>query len=148
MKKTSISDAALPAYRELGHERFMQELDAAAKLSGTPNEAAEQPIGIGSTIWRKDGRTIQGPVYREHWRPLTIDAETSRSWVCGPKWAQYKVPKKGPHPGFAFTQQEVDDDVWVNEHRSRIVREIEWLNDASVLRQIAALIGHQGDSKP
>jgi hypothetical protein len=90
-------------------------------------------LGIGSTIWMFDiNRRVYpkprseysgGPIYREHWRPVTIEGETSRSWVTS--WYGKKVPKRGKSQGIAFTEAEVEADVWAKEHRSKIVRMVE-----------------------
>jgi len=107
---------------------------------------------IGQTIWifdinrrvYREPRSMSGsPIYREHWRPVRIDAETSRSWVT-----QYgeKIPKKGEHRGVAFTEQEVDDDVWCNSHRSKIADAIYRLEDVATLRAIADLVGFKPEA--
>ena len=103
---------------------------------------------IGDTIWRfnnnrrvyKEGRST--PIYREHWIPSEITGETTRSWIIGMGYGEYKIPKKGAHHGFAFTQQEVDDDCYVKENLYRISRTLEYVRDANILRQVASLIGY------
>jgi hypothetical protein len=110
-------------------------------------------IGVGSTIWRFDpnrrvypkpetGRILPscGPIYREHWVPVVITGETSRSWLWGHR-RDVKIPKRGPHPGFAFTQEEVDDDVWARASRHRVSRAVEHCQDVTKLRQVAAILG-------
>jgi hypothetical protein len=110
---------------------------------------------IGKTVWRFDpnywvyakdgfGRSVGGPIYREYWRPITVFGETSRSWLAGfssnPS-NPYKIPKNGPHRGFALSEQEVDDDCWIHSYRSGIARSIEAVRDAETLRKIADLTG-------
>ncbi len=110
-----------------------------------------EPIGIGSTIWifdenhrvyHKDtaGRSEGGPIYREHWRPVVITGETSRSWIIGSRW-DLKIPKHGPHPAACFTEAEMNDYCWANDYRSKVVRCVERC-DAAKLRQIAAIVGY------
>lgn len=101
-------------------------------------------LKVGDTIWHfsTNYRTYvkgqSGPVYREHWQPRTIIGETARSWIV----SQSKVPKKGPHPGWAFTEQEIDDDCWQHDHRWRIREKIDRC-DIHALRKIAELIGYK-----
>src|SRR6185312_3334711 len=96
---------------------------------------------VGDTIWKFDRnhriyeRDNSGsPIYIKHWVPTVIKSETSRSWVT--RWAG-KAPKKGPHPGWAFTWQEVLDDVWVKEHKFSIENALSLVNDISLLKQVA-----------
>lgn len=111
---------------------------------------------IGQTVWRFDSnhRVYTKPypgckwsgsvlIYREHWRPCVVVGETSRSWLVGIRLggnAHWKVPKRGPHPGFALSEQEVDDDCWLNQHRLAISQAVLYLRDATKLRQIADII--------
>lgn len=106
-------------------------------------------LGIGSTIWLFDnnrriypeprGEHNGGPIYREHWRPVTIEGETARSWVTS--WYGKKVPKRGPRQGVAFTDAEVDADVWAHDHRYKIVRMVE-LCEVETLKAIAQAVGY------
>lgn len=111
---------------------------------------------IGSTIWifdinrrvyppREKGRVSGAPIWREHWRPVKITGETSRSWLT--EYGE-KVPKKGANPHFvAFTREEIDRAAWVQDNRYRIVREIEGISDHDTLRKIAEVIGYQPPSQ-
>ena len=111
--------------------------------------ASDALLGIGSTIWMFDNnRRIYpkprsasggGPIYREHWRPVTIEGETSRSWVTS--WYGNKVPKRGPRHGVAFTEAEVNADVWAHDHRYKIVRMVE-LCEVETLKAIAQAVGY------
>ena len=109
---------------------------------------------VGDKIWRMNQNRRRysasnrgAPIYREHWEQLTISGETSRSWIVGEhKWSQHKVPKKGEHHGWAFSEQEVVDDVWANANRYPIVRAVERLEGA-MLRKVATLIGHKDISE-
>ena len=105
----------------------------------------------GDTIWRFDenrrvyspapaGKVYStgGPIYREHWVATKIVGETSRSWITT-HWGQ-KAPKRGPHPGWAFTEGEVDDRVYVHENRHLIADDVQRISDADKLRRIAAIL--------
>lgn len=109
-------------------------------------------VGIGSVIWRFDvnhrvylkdpntGRSTGGPIYREHWQRYTITGETPRSWITS---CHSKVPKKGKHDGWAFSESEVDDYCWVEEYRHSLIREVSSCRNPAILRKIAALIGYR-----
>lgn len=88
---------------------------------------------VGDTIWEHYGF--------EQWRPLAIIGETSRSWLIPPAWRPFKVPKKGLHPGYAFSEQECDDWTWANQHNWKIADAVRCCHDAAKLRQIAEIIG-------
>jgi hypothetical protein len=101
---------------------------------------------IGQTIWRYDAYRDRKdpnsrPTYREHWVPAIITGETSRSWIVGERdWNQYKIPKKGPHPGWCFSEQEIDDKCWIH-NCWQISDAVRLVSDVGILRQIAELIG-------
>ena len=83
-----------------------------------------------------------GPIYREHWEERKVVGETSRSWVlsCG-----RKIPKKR-REDVCFSEEEVDDKVWVNDHRYKIMRKVESVRDPSTLKAIAELVGYRAES--
>jgi hypothetical protein len=89
------------------------------------------------------GQFSRSPIYREHWVKREIIGETSRSWLIGPAWGPVKVPKRGADSRrFLFSEKDVDDDVWANDHRYRIERLIQTLSPDQ-LRQVAELIGYE-----
>jgi hypothetical protein len=89
-------------------------------------------------------RKIGGsPIYREHWAKREIIGETLRSWLISEGWKTVKIPKSGADPRlFLFNEKDVDDNVWVNDHRYRIQRLIPTLSPDQ-LRQVAELIGYE-----
>ena len=108
-------------------------------------------MGVGSTVWIFDnnrrvypkaekGRlwASGGPIYREHWTTAKIIGETRRSWITD---RNQKVPKKGPHPGVRFTQHEVDEDAWMNDHRYKVSEAVARCRDVEKLRAIAQAVG-------
>ena len=109
-----------------------------------PPVACTALLGIGSTIWRFDENhriykdKHSGPDYRSYWLECKITGETSRSWVVGPYG---KCPKKGEHFGWAFSAEEVDDDVWAKDERRHIISCVERCGVAT-LRAVAALVGY------
>lgn len=111
-------------------------------------------LGVGSTVWIFDenrrvypkaekGRlwASGGPIYREHWTPAKIISETSRSWITD-RWDR-KVPKKGDHPGVCFTQKEVDDAVWMNDHKYKVAKAVERCRDVEAMKAIARIVGYE-----
>lgn len=105
---------------------------------------------IGKTVWFFDenyrtyvtdanGRSRGGPIYREHWRPVVITGETSRSWVTD---YYGKIPKKGPRVGWALTQKEVDDDCWVHSYRGHVANALHTCRNADVIREVARVLGY------
>jgi hypothetical protein len=89
------------------------------------------------------GEISGSPIYREHWVKHEIIGETTRSWLIGSTRWLVKVPKRGAdHRRFLFSEKDVDDDVWANDHRYRIERLIRNLSSEK-LRQVAELIGYE-----
>ena len=83
---------------------------------------------IGDTVWLFDGNRriyanegknkFSAPIYREHFYPVKIEGETSRSWLIhGEKYSK-------TNPSF-YTEQEKENDVWRNENKRSIVEAIE-----------------------
>lgn len=103
---------------------------------------------IGDTIWifdtncrvyvSADGRSSGSPIYRKYWHETKITGESARSWIT----AYGKVPKRGPHPKWAFTAAEVDDDCWMRDHRYKITRMVESC-DLPALRKVAEIVGYK-----
>ena len=111
-----------------------------------------KPLGIGSTIWKfdsnyrvyKSNASISSSAsYREQWRPVVITGETSRSWIIGGR-NNAKCPKKGGY-GWALSEKEVYDDVWLKENRYKIMQRLNFGSNQSVevFRKIAELIGYE-----
>ena len=112
---------------------------------------------IGSTIYifdrnhrvyRKDahGRSMGGPIWREHWRPVTITGETSRSRLCD----NVKLPKKGGR--WIADPAEIDRQAWAHEHKYRIgemVQRTHWTGESyAVLLEIARLMSVDTSGAP
>lgn len=115
-------------------------------------DGAGSALGIGSTIWRwnenrrvyaksTDGRSLGAPIYRHHWEPHTIEGETSRSWVTGPKWEGAKAPKRGPHPGWCYSEAELDLACWVADHRYQIMEKVRMAEPTQLL-EVARALGY------
>jgi hypothetical protein len=106
-------------------------------------------LGVGSIVWVFDknrrvyrtpepGRlwSSQGPIYREHFRPIKIANETRVSWVLA---NGNKVNKK-TLAGIYTSEAQIDDHCWVHDYLRSIVRIVERCNNAVILRKIADLV--------
>ena len=96
---------------------------------------------VGDTIWYFDvNRRVypkpgEGCLYAEHWREVEIKSETSRSWVTN----RGKVSKKGQR-GWAFTRQEVDDDIYIYDNQYLLSERIKNCQNPGVMRAIKELL--------
>lgn len=86
------------------------------------------------------GQATGGPTFRGHFYEVTIDGETSRSWLVG-EWKPIKVPKSDPF-SVLYTEEMIADAEWLSEHRYRISSQVQSIKDADVLRKIADLIDY------
>jgi hypothetical protein len=88
---------------------------------------------VGDKVWI---RTPRGHGLME----VTIDAETSRSWVvCLGTYDEEKFPKKNPE-GMYSEQGKIDYE-WHNNHRWRIGKLVDRCTPEQ-LRQIAQIFGY------
>jgi hypothetical protein len=119
-------------------------------------------LTIGQTVWKWDenrrvypkdenGKTrmSSAPIWREHWRPMKIVGETSRSWITD---HDDKLPKSGPAPlRWCFSEEEIDRAAYIADNRHRICEEVRRIDDYETLRKVADLIGYRaeysGDSR-
>jgi hypothetical protein len=89
------------------------------------------------------GGDRSAPIWREHWVRREIIGETSRSWIAK-GYPELKIPKnpKTPPRDIAWSEKELDWLCWLNDHRYRIVRNVESL-PAEKLIEVAILIGYE-----
>ena len=92
---------------------------------------------------RAYGKDKSAPIWREHWVRKEIIGETSRSWVLA-GYPELKIPKnpKTPLRHVAWSEKELDQLCWANEHRYRIARNVEYLPAAELVK-VAELIGYE-----
>lgn len=98
---------------------------------------------INRRIYRRDehGKAHGGPIWREHWREEKVVGETSRSWITE---RGTKVPKKGANSRlFAFSEEEIDRESYVQESRHKIADMVRRLTDHDTLKRVAECIGYQ-----
>jgi len=79
-----------------------------------------------------------GPIYRDHWVKHEVTGETRVSYIT--KYGG-KVPKKGGY-GYALTIDEVEDDVWLHDHRHKIAKLVGEIQDVALLRKVAEAAGY------
>ena len=104
---------------------------------------------VGDTIWifdinrrvyarDADGRATDGSIWREHWRPMVIVVETSRSWLTD---YGAKVAKRGTDPrNVAFSEAEIDRAGWVRDNAHRISERVMECRDFETLKAIEAIL--------
>ena len=118
---------------------------------GSPEEIAA--LKIGDTLYNFDGNRRSykpgmggGPIYEKHFEPVKIVGETKQSWVMN--LYQTKVNKKTLASVCKFadrgylTASAMDADIWMHEHRYKIVREVE-KTGVEQLKEIARIVGYR-----
>lgn len=106
---------------------------------------ASPKLKVGDTIWVYS----RWPTYdkKQRWEPQVIRAETSRSWIYGPKWSPSKIPKKADSStlsNIAFSEAEVNDRIWLAENRHKVADHLRYTAlPIETWKQIAALIGYK-----
>jgi hypothetical protein len=115
---------------------------------------AEEKPNIGMPVWQFDvnrrvykknaeGRSVGGPIWREHWVQLEIVSETSRSWLVGrPNWLTKtlgKYAKRGWPHGLATSQESIDRMAFV-EGRYRIAERVGRCQDHDTLKAVEAAL--------
>jgi len=82
---------------------------------------------------------IVGSTFRGHFFEVTIVSETAKSWID--QWG-VKISKKEPFAKL-FTEEMISEAEWVKVHSYRIKEAIGYCRDASVLKEVAKLIGYE-----
>jgi hypothetical protein len=114
-------------------------------------------LKVGDVVWLFDFNRRKyaadrrgGPIFREHFFPVTIDSETAQSWVVDGRKVNKRTMTMATSscgPGFSTrvyaSQAEVDDACWVEDARPRLSRAVDRCYDAAILRKIDALLGAQ-----
>jgi len=97
---------------------------------------------VGDKVWLFDGnRRVYpksagmscAPIYSEHFYSVTIDSETSRSWIVD----GVKFPKNNPIG--IYTDQQKEDMIWARENRRKIIDVVDRCS-AKELREIYNLL--------
>lgn len=100
-------------------------------------------LKIGDTVWVFDHhRRVYppdkkgGPIFREHFYPVTIKSATTRSWVLS---NGRKVNRK-TLAGIFVSEADVEKRCWVQENRYRISRQLERCDDYEVFKSVEKLL--------
>lgn len=117
------------------------------------NNAVEPHVGMelwqfdmNRRVYRKDanGRSVGGPIWREHWRKVFIVGETRVSWLVGPYLDRPdlsdKLPKRSFPGGYATSEEDINRRSWVVENQHKIAEAIRALG-YDKLKAVAVLIG-------
>jgi hypothetical protein len=106
-------------------------------------EGWEMSLKVGSTIYKRSGA------------PIVITGETKVSWLVGDpyEWSKVKIKKSAMRKGnsgetwvqYFVNQEDALDCVYAAKHISRIANLVSYCRDGKVLKQIAALVGYEGD---
>jgi hypothetical protein len=106
-------------------------------------------LKVGSTVWIFDENRRRyapdgkgGPIWREHWAPVKIIGETSRSWVTD--YYGRRLPKKRENfRSLAYSEAEIDKLEWLNVHRWRISDAVRMCDDADIMQKVAELVNYK-----
>lgn len=118
-------------------------------------------LRIGSTVWAldencriyrdDDGRESRSPIFRKSFVPCTIYGETGKSWLLqGNRGQLFKLDKKtlqlreggkfGLWKRVWLTQADVDDEVFLHDHRGPISCAVLACQNGAVLRTIRNIL--------
>lgn len=105
---------------------------------------------INRRVYAKDkaGRSVGGPIWREHWVKREVVGETRVSWVIGtPGYlhTDMKVPKREAltHLFVEFSEQRLEQRAWAARNQHHIVDAMRRIDDYELLQKLAALIGYK-----
>ena len=112
-------------------------------------------LKVGDTVWVFDGnrrvyerddngRREGGPIWIKHWVSAKVVGETSRSFVVGRGYGEFKLPKNGTRPKLrvAFSEEEVGFYALL-ERRRAIADMLSRCEDPEVVRGCAQLLGFE-----
>lgn len=114
-------------------------------------------LKIGSTLWWFDnnrrvykrdaqGRTVGGPIHREHWRETKIIGESRLSWLTNDlrKFAKATLTSRDNYGTVhaLASLAEVEEECWIHDHRWAIGEAVQKCKNIEALRAVAALVGY------
>jgi hypothetical protein len=119
---------------------------------GTPEEIAA--LKVGDVLYNFDGNRRfyenrhSAPVYSRHFEAHEIEGETKQSWIMryGKKVNKKTLASSCQYGdrGY-FTKSAMEADIWLHDHRHKIVRLVENI-EVEKLKQIAAIVGYDETS--
>ena len=89
---------------------------------------------------QENGRSVGGPIYRDHFVPVFIVGEAGRSWLVSRREDGNYSWKHAKSKLGLMTEKEVNDACWLNSNRYGIGRCLERCGDAEVIKAVAALL--------
>lgn len=89
----------------------------------------------------KNGRTVGGPIYAKYFVETKIVGETPRSWIVDMSSRKYKK-KPDNFVNGVLTYEQVLEQVYLHDHRYRISEQVKGVNDTTILREVAKLVGY------
>lgn len=104
-------------------------------------------IAIGKVVFVRDentriylgrGREAQGPIERYYYVARLVVGKTRVSWLIGS--AAAKVPFRDPSS--VYGRLDVEDDLWLRQHRYQVAKAVERIKELDKLREIARLVGY------
>lgn len=97
-------------------------------------------------IYKRDenGKATRGPTFRGYFYEVTIEGETSRSWITD--YARVKVPKSSPFPPL-YTEAMIEAKEFMHYHASDISRAVLYCRDHDKLRKIAEIVGYDEETR-
>ena len=107
---------------------------------------------VNNRVYKRDenGKASGGPIWREHWVPMEIVGETSRSGLVGPEWAKKhperatKIAKRDWPGSLAVSEADIDRRAFV-ETRYAIGRRVQNCTDYATLKTIEAALDALSD---
>ena len=121
-------------------------------------ERAGTMPAIGDKVWRFDqnrrvyardenGKARGGPIWREHWEPLEIIGETTRSWIIGRHGASVqfgdKIAKAAWPGALALSEEDISKRAFV-EGRYSLSERVRRCTDYETLKKIEAALDAAG----
>lgn len=102
---------------------------------------------LNRRVYARDGngRSHGGPIYAEHFRPIKIVGENEREYICeyGTINKRSKKYTVGRDKWEIYTEEEREAAIWRNNHRHRLTRHIERIQDVALLKKIAELAAYE-----
>lgn len=98
-------------------------------------------LKVGSPIWVFDAKYHWVKSYKCHWIKYEIIGETRASWLYGPESRPYKLPKKGPHHGILFSEEDVEKECFVHDNAYRLSDLVRRNANYEQLKEIERIMG-------
>ena len=105
----------------------------------------EQIIYYFDDTSRVYGKDRGAPIYEKHFRPIKIVEENDKEYICDygviNKRSNLLTLGRGSKVKY-YTEQEKNDDVYINNNRYKISQKIMQEKNANILRKIDDIFNH------